>query len=227
MADLEALRASARSNSDEQSTDFISNTELDKWLNQGVRYIHSRLVSRYGDGFIVKGTSGNGGLFSTVSGTQTYSLPTTFKKLVKVEARPSSSTSDNDWRKINRMNIGNNQGESYYPVREGYLPWFGYFTGNAEIHFEPVPASVMSIRLWFVPKLTAMSLTTDTTGLPAEFDEPVAMYAGLRILAKSGEGIFSENYKLWKDEVEDLINCADFRIQESEQMIITDENYPF
>lgn len=223
MATLSDLRDSAREQADEQSTDFVGNPALDRWLNQGARYIHSRLAARYGDGFVTKGTSGNGGEFSTVASTQSYALPGTFKKLVRVEARPSTSTDDNDWLRVNRLNIGNDHGDSYYPVREGYLPWFGYFTSNGYIHFKPVPAQVFSVRLWFVPKYTAMSGSSDTTGLPDEFDEMAAGYASLRILAKSGEGIFQENYKLWKEEVEALIECADFRIQEAEQMVITED----
>lgn len=224
--DLSAIRAAARSKADEQNTDFIPDSELDAFVNQGCRYIHSKIVARDQDYFLTKGTAGNGGAFTTAANTQSYSLPASLMRLAKVECRPTGSVNDNDWRAIQRLNLVNDRPEAYYPRLYADSLFFGYFLGSGQIHFKPVPRSPYDVRLWFVPRFTAVTLPADVPSIPEEYHDLIAEYAAIQCLGKSGEGIFTERQKIMEMELENLLSSIGHRDQASEQMTVTDhEDY--
>lgn len=221
---LSQLRDSARSKSDESETGFVSNTELNRYINQGMNYVYGKIVQRFEDYFIAKGTAGNGGAFDTVSGTMSYSLPTDLIKIIRVEHRPDGSASDNDWRRMDRLNIASDRYDEYYPIREGYVPTFGYFIAGNQIHIKPVPASVYEVRIWFIPRATALSGDSDTPTIPTEYHEFIAEYAALQVLRKSGEGIYKESIELFNNELQNMLETVEIRDVQSEQMNITDDS---
>jgi hypothetical protein len=221
---LSQLRAMARAEADEQSTGFIGDAELDTFINRGFRYVYSKLITQFQDYFIVKGTVGNGGLITVVSGTNEYSLPTTHQKLVRVERRDSNDTNENNWRILERNNIGNDQMNDYYPVREGRDLGFGYFIAGNKIFLRPVPSSGFHLRLWFIPRLTELTATTDEPSIPVEYHELIASYASIMCLKKSGESIWRENMEHFQIDLENLISSSLHRVHSPEQMIVTDDS---
>lgn len=221
---LSDIRDSARSKSDEQTTGFISNTELDRFINQGQNFIYGKIVQRFEDYFIAKGTSLNGGLITTVASQQSYDLPTNLIKVVRVEQRPAGSTDDNQWRKVDRGNIGNDRVDDFYPLREGYVPGFAYFIAGNQLHLRPVPSQIFSLRLWFIPRATALVNPTDTPTLPEEYHELIAEYGAIQNLRKSGESIWKEAMDIFNIELANLLETIEMRDQNSEQMLITDDS---
>lgn len=224
---LSEIRDSSRSKADEKETGFIDNTELDRFINQGVNYVRGKIAQRFEDYFVVPGTLLNGGLFSTVVSQMSYALPATMMKAVRIEQRPAGSTSDNDWRRMDRQNINSDRFDTYYPIREGFVPAFGYNIAGNQIHIKPVPASVYSVRLWFVPRATALVLTTDVPDVPEEYHEMVSEYAAMQILRKSGEGIYKESMDVFNLELQNMLETVEIRDQQSEQMVITDDSDTF
>jgi len=220
--DLQTLRDSARSKADEQNTNFIDNTELDRFLNQAQNYVYGKIAQRFEDYFCVKGTALNGGLFNTVAGTQSYDLPSDLIKVVRVEHRQTGSSDDNDWRRLERSNINNDSVNDYFPVRPGYSPSFGYYLAGAQIHIRPVPQDAYTIRIWYIPRATTMALVTDEPSLPEEYHEMIAEYAAIQCLRKSGEGIWGEAMTLFTTELTNMLETIENRDQNSEQMVITD-----
>lgn len=217
------IRASARAKADEEATGFISNTEINRYLNQGLRLVYGKIAQRFENFFIVPGTTGNLGKFTTVNGTQGYALPTTLMKLVRVEQRNTNSTTDNDWRKMETINIGTDLFDTYYPIREGYLPQFGYFVAGASMYIKPVPTTAFDVRLWFIPFVTDMSADSDIPGVPSPYHELIADYAALQCLRKSGEGLYKEAMDMFNIELTNMLDTIEFRDQQNEQMTITDQ----
>lgn len=221
--DLSELRDSARSKADEQSSGFISNVELDRFLNQGLRIVYGKIVQNFEDFFIVKGTSLNGGLISVTASDNEYSLPTDMLKLVRVERRNTNDSNENNWRKLMRLNIGNDQINDFFPIREGRDQGFGYFIAGDKIYLRPVPSGGFDMRLWFIPKVTAMSATTDTPGVPEEYHELIAEYGAIQCLAKSGEGIWKERMDTFNLELANMFETIQHRVHEPQQMIVSDD----
>lgn len=219
---LGEIRDSARSKADEESTGFISNTEIDRSINQGMNFIYGKIVQRFENYFIVRGTALNGGLITTVVGQQAYSLPSTMQKLLRVEHRPATSIDDNEWRRLENQNINNDAVNDYYPVRPGYAPYFGYFIAGDTINLRPVPKDSFSIRIWFIPRVTQLVDDTDVAGIPSEYHELIAEYAACQCLRKSGEGIFRENFEMFQLELNNMLETIEIRDQQAEQMMITE-----
>lgn len=220
---LSDLRASARSKADEESTGFISNTELNRYLNQGLRLVYGKIAQRFQNYFIVPGTTLNGGKFTTVSGTQEYSLPATLLKLVRVEQRNTNSTTDNDWRKMETANIDTDMFDTYYPIREGYLPQFGYFIAGNKFYIRPVPTTAFDVRLWFIPLVADLSADGDIPGVPSPYHELIADYGALQCLRKSGEALYKPAMDMFNIELTNMLDTIEYRDQQPEQMVITDQ----
>lgn len=213
----------SREKADEEASTFIGVNELKSYINQGLKYIYAKLVTTYEELFTVEGTLANSGLFSLVAEQEGYDLPATLLKLVNVQMRSNGSVSANDYFKLDRLNIANNGIDPFYPVRNNYLQQSGYFVVASKIYFRPVPTNANQIRLWFVPKVIDMDIDTDIPGIPSEYHEILAEYASIQCLRKSGEGIFQEAYKIWQDELQNMLDSAKNKDQQAATMVITDD----
>lgn len=221
--DLNDIRDSARSKSDEQSTGFIPDVELDRFINQGLRLVYGKIVQTFENQFIVKGTAGNGGLITVTSSENEYDLPATMLKLVRVERRNANDSNENNWRKIPRLNIGNDQINDFYPIREGRDQGFGYFDAGLKIYLRPVPDSGFDMRLWFIPRATTLVDDTDVPEVPEEYHELIAEYAATQCLRKSGNDQWNESLSLFTLELNNMLETVTHRVQEPEQIMVTDD----
>jgi hypothetical protein len=222
--DLEELRESARSKADEQASGFITDTELDRFLNQGNRLVYGKIVQTFEEYFLVKGTTGNGGAVAVSANNNEVSLPATLLKLVRVERRNTNDSNENNWRKLPRLNIGNDQLNDYYPVREGRDQGFGYFVTGSGLILRPVPQSGFDLRMWFIPKCTALVDNDDTPDVPEEYHELIAEYGAIQCLAKSGEPIWKERMDTFNLELSNMLETVTHRVQEPQQMVITEDD---
>lgn len=220
---LSQIRDLARSKADEQTTNFIGDSELNNYINQGQRHIFTKIVQRFENYFITKGTALNGGLITTVINQMSYDLPSDLHKFVRVEHRRSGSTDDNEWRKLATLNIASDRLDDYFPLREGYTPGFGYFVAGNQIHIKPVPTQAYEVRIWYVPNCTALSVDTDTPVIPEMYHELISEYAAMQCLRKSGESIWTENKQMFELELSNLLETIEIRDQSPEQMTITDD----
>lgn len=223
--DLADLRASARSKSDEEADGFVNNAALDRFINEGNRFLYNRIVAENEEYFEIEGTSGNGGLISVVSGTHKYSLPTDCQKLCVVEWRTSSSTSENDWQPMTRVERRNRNRFSISSTAPSlYQPWgkFGYYSNKDSIYVVPAPSAAMSMRVWYIPRTESLVDADDEPDSPEEFHELIADFAAMRILGKSGEDIFKELADTFKLQLDTFLSTIGHRDFEAPTMVISD-----
>lgn len=218
------LRTSARVKSDEEATGFVTDSMLNRFLNEGNRFLYNKIVAAYEDYFLVEGTVGNSGLISVSSGTHKYAIPTTMQKLAKVEWRAANDSNEDNFRKVDRINVANDNkyADSFYPTREGYVGRFGYFVAGQFIYIRPTPRDAFDVRLWFVPRAVDMAADADLPSSPEEFHELIADFAALRVLGKSGEGIYKEIRDVFNLQLATFMETVTNRNQEAQQMVITD-----
>lgn len=220
------LQNLARTKADEETDSFINNTELNRYLNQGYKHLYSKIVARYEDYFITEGTALNGGLFDTVAGTYSYDLPEDLFKLVRAEYRRTGGTTNNEWIRMQRLNLGNDQLEEYKPLMDPYIPAFGYTIAGNKIILKPQPDQVFSVRLWYVPLVAELVDDGDIPVIPDMYHELISDYAALQCLRKSGEGIWRESADLFAADVANMLETIEIRDQNPEQMQFLDD-YPY
>jgi len=217
---LSAFRTRVRTKADEGTSDFIADAQLDQSINAACRFVYRRLVQLAEDFFIREGTALNTAKFDTVAGTSGYSLPTDQMKLVKVECRDSGSSDDDAYMPVEKLNLAANDADSYYPQREGYLPYFGYYIAGTKIYFRPVPRQAFTVRLWDIPKFTTLTLDSDVPPFEEDWDELVAELAALDLLGTSGEPIFQERFKMYQEQLGLLNDTASHRDQRAQVMVM-------
>lgn len=217
------IRTMARRKADEEASGFISNAELTDYVNQGMRYVYTKIAQRFENYFVTPGTALNGGLITTTTGVSGYALPSDLMKVVRVEHRHTNSTSDNDWKRLATTNISNDRLDDYFPLREGYTPGFGYFIAGNSLYLKPAPGQAYQVRMWYVPRPVALTLDADTPVVPEEYHDLISEFAAIQMLAKSGEGIWKERSDAFQLELSNMLETIETRDQMSEQMVITDD----
>lgn len=225
---LGTIRTLARQKADEELTTYISNAELDSYINEGYHFAYNAIVERFENYFITKGTALNGGLIITVAGTQMYAFPTDLFKLVRVEMRNSGNTDENAWVPLTEDNIGNDGIRNPYPLSVNYITGnnfssgLSFFVAGNSLGLRPVPAAAFDLRLWYVPYATELALDADVPAIPLPYHRLIAEYGAIQCLAKSGEGLWRERSETFRVQVDAMLQTIGSRTQGAEQMLITE-----
>ena len=150
---LSAVRSQVRAAADMTGSTFRTDAEINTMINASLAELYDHVTESYDDQYASSAS------FTVVSGTATYSLATvaaTFYKLIGLERLVSGTTYETlrrfTWSERNSRPTSSATGERYQ-----------YRVMGGNIHLIPVPAnSTDSIRLWYVPTLTALSADGDT-----------------------------------------------------------------
>jgi hypothetical protein len=81
------LKDRSRQRADMENSEFVTDAELTIYINGSIAELHDLLVASYGSDYFLSSTT-----FSTVAGTESYSLPADFYKLMGVDVQVSGST---------------------------------------------------------------------------------------------------------------------------------------
>jgi len=222
---LSDLRTAARQRADEEATGFISNSELNGYINQGQKHCYAQMVQRFEMYFVIPGTVSNGGQFTTVSGQQLYAMPSGYHKLIRVEMRAASSNDDRDFYRLDKVNIANYDFSARYPYQSQGSFEYGYFLAGNKIGLRPIPQDTSNtIRVWYVPTTTLLADDADIPEIPEMYHELIAEYAAIKCLSKSGEGIYQEKWAEFTLELKNLVDTIETRDQKAESMVFSNDD---
>lgn len=171
---LSTLRTRARTAADMTGSTFVSDAELNAFINSAADELYDLLVSKHQDQYTTSST------FNTASGTEEYSLPADFYKLVGVDLQI-----DSDWRTLDPFNFRERNYErnrSSFTGVDSDLP--RYWLRKDKLHLLPAPSSVLSAKLWYVPTRTQLTLDADTLDGVSGWEEYVVTDAAIRCLIK-------------------------------------------
>lgn len=159
---LTNIRASARLRADQVNSDFRSDAQVDKLINQTWKEVYEHVVMNQPERYLGSTT------ITTVTGTDTYAIPASdfFKaKSVDVDINGRSRTvSMFKWEDRNRYQDG--RGWDF----DSPVAWRLY--GN-NIVFLPRPSGVYSVTLWYHPAPPLMTSGSDTIDGVAGWEEAV------------------------------------------------------
>jgi hypothetical protein len=147
MSTLLQLRDQVRSRADMTNSEFVSDSELDQYINDSYKELYDLLVLKFDDYFIADP------LEFTISTGNTYDLPNDFYKLRGLDRK----NGPNDYYELVPFNFHdrNKTGILFHDVRYRIL--------GLKLHITPIDSASGDYRMWYVPKLAKLVLGTDAT----------------------------------------------------------------
>lgn len=192
-ASLGSIRADAQSRADMVNSTFITTSEWNRFINNAYTELYDLLTSKYGDTYFCQPP-----LQMVLDGTtQLYTLPPDFLKLKGVDLAVALP----DWwvtlqafpfAERNRFALRNYQ--SFYGLSN-----LRYQLIGNQIMFAPIPAAGQTVRIWYIPRITPLSVDTDTIEDISGWDQYVIVSAVIDALGKE-----ESDTTLWEREVADI-----------------------
>lgn len=200
MATLAQLRTNARSRADMPSTTFVTNAELNTWINEGIAIVHDKLVAAYGGDYLESSAS------FTTDGSEYLDLPADFYKLQGIDLSNGGTTYTLLPFTGNERNLYSNQVVSSWPTLPRYK-----FSGADRIRFAPIPSSGLSGTIWYIPKATTLSGDSDTVSFPGGWERYAVVYAAIQMLMKEESDTVALQTLLarWDSELKDMFENRD------------------
>lgn len=198
---LADLRALARERADQVGSSFVADTAtgLDRWINEGISRLHSRLVEAYGAEYYVSSTT-----LSVVAGTSDYNLPSDFFKLLGVDVQIGGS--------FYTLRPYNNAERNAY--RNNPFPWYygsvAYRLVGNKIRILPSTLTA-SVVLEYVPNFTKLTNDSDAVTFPEMWETYVIDWAARKLLSKEESGVrdISADIEKAERELESLKESRD------------------
>jgi hypothetical protein len=168
------LRAEVRQRANMENSLFVTDSELDRYINLSLSELYDILVSKYGQDYFMTSYD-----FSTTAGVDSYALPTDLYKLAGVDMKLDPVR----FIRLKRFEFAERNRVDYaMTLREIDLK---YRLRGEYILFSPIGnMSGRQIRLWYIPKPTLLVNTTDTVEGYNGWEEHAIITAAIKCLGK-------------------------------------------
>ena len=212
------LRTRCRERADMKNSTFVTDSELNFYINQSLAELHDILVQSYGEDYYVKSQE-----FLTVNNQDTYSLATIitdndFYKLRGIDAKLNNA----DWFTLQRFNFNErNRFQNF-----GNWDYLGitnirYRILGSNILFTPTPESPVEVRLWYIPRAVQLATDVDTYEDINGWIEYVIVDCAIKMLNKeeSDVSVLINEKNMLKRRIEEASSNRDANEPESVQDI--------
>lgn len=174
---LAELRVQSRQRSDMESSQFVSDSELNSYINNSIAELHDILGDAYGSEYFVKSTAD----LPIVSGTDAYDLPDDFYELKGVDIKLMNQ----DWVNVQRFNFNERNRYSNFNIWDTTgLTNVRYRIVGDSLKFTPIPDVTAEYRIWYVPVATVLVNDTDELNDFNAYSEYVIVDAAIKMLQK-------------------------------------------
>ena len=210
------LVARVRQRADMESNDFVSDTEVQTYINAGISELHDILIQTYGQDYYCSSAT-----FNTVAGTDSYPINSStsgpnisnFYKLRGMDAKINGS----DYFTLRPFNFNERN------VYQNWGTWsllgltnIRYRMVGDNIVFTPKPDGVTEVKVWFIPTAQQFDSATPATSTTTFADingyaEYVVIDAAIKCLQKeeSDVTILIQQKMMMKRRIEEAANNRD------------------
>lgn len=168
---LSELRTRARTRANMENSEFVSDTELNQFINDSLAELDDLLIASFGNDYRVSSTSPA----NTVAGTTSYALPSAFYKLLGVDVRSSSG---DRWTSLRPFNFNERNRDT-----DDTLQALRYRLSGSNFILSQDPG-VISYRLWYIPVLTPLTVDGSTYTDTQNFAEYAVVDAAIKCMEK-------------------------------------------
>jgi hypothetical protein len=171
---LSALRARVRQRANMEGSQFVTDSELNTYINEAIADLRDKMISKVGDDYFAAETT-----YTLLANQDTYALPSDFYKVLYVEVKGD----DGYFYKMRRFEVSErNFGAS--PINY-YIPDIRYRLRANNIVF--TPQNLMGgrqVRLTYVPIPSELVTDGDTLQGYNGWETYVIVYAARKALVK-------------------------------------------
>lgn len=195
---LATLRSSVRQRADMVNSQFVTDSELDGYINSSAAELYDKIVEAYGEEYYSAAvktpyqftTDGTNEMFALPDGSTTYQLPSSggtapaFYKLLGVEVQVNGSPTG--WATLHPFPFIERNRYSFPGLQSAYglRGRLKYRIHGNYLWLKPLPISGQVIRLWYVPRYMQLVNTTDVLDGFSGWDEYVVIDAAIKCLQK-------------------------------------------
>lgn len=173
---LAQLRTKVRQRADMENSNFITDSEINGYINSAIAELYDLLVASYGEDYYTTSTD-----FTTANGQDAYTLPNDFYKLRGVDLQLSGD----DFTALTRFNWNErNRHKSFSSMSVAGYSNVRYRLRGGSLIISPTPDGARTLRLWYVPVATALSADGDTFDDINQWGEFVVLEGAIRCLQK-------------------------------------------
>jgi len=209
------LRTAAKQRADMENSSFISDTEANGLLNRSIAELYDLIISKYGEDYYVSSST-----TAFTSGTDTYSLPSDFYKVVGVDYVISSTNKI----PMKRFEFFERNNKDYQALT--YDQTYRYRLLGSNILFTPIPNTTASFALWYVPLAQTLSADGDTLQGFNGWEEYVIIDAAIKMRIKE-ETDTTQLQQQKIDMIERLKSMTDNRDAAFPTKVIDTTDYSF
>lgn len=185
---LSDLRVACRQRADMVNSTFISDAELNSYINASYYELYDLLVQKYGNDYYMKEYS-----FQLQGNVSRYDLPDDFFKLLGVDLEISSGP--DGYVSLRPFTLAERNRYSTANVQT----WIGvtnlrYRISGNKLWFTPSPQTGQTIRIWYVPRLsqlvdqTTLTVADPVPAIRAELDLNVASSGAITTTLEAIDG---------------------------------------
>lgn len=178
---LSQLRTQARQRADMENSTFVSDAELNTYINASYAELYDLLVGVFEDYNL---TSGN---IAILANTSAYSLPSDFYKLrgvdLVLDALGNAVT-------LKPFNFQERNSYMFTPTWNVVgLSYLRYHIQGNQMKFVPVPNTNQTVKLWYIPAISRLSQDSDTVDGVNGFEEYIVIDAAMKMRIKEESDI--------------------------------------
>lgn len=180
---LAQIRLMSKQRADMVNSQFVTDSEWNLYINQAAFELYDLLITEYEDYFM------KAPLLLTTDGSEQFTLPTDFYKLLGVDLGLANNTTG--WVTLKKFQFIERNRYVYPQINSTF---FGVFNlqyrlmGNT-LFFIPTPSAGQFLRIWYVPKLTELLQDTDILTGISGWGEYVIVDAAIRAKQKQEDDV--------------------------------------
>lgn len=182
--ELSLIRTAVRQRANMENTQFVTDIELNSYINASYGELYDILLSRFEDYFMkLDPTSGQPPTFTLAGGVNFWALPSDLYKLRGLDVQVSPP---NDWNTVYRYNFSERNSRSRTVNRIQYGLRVNYYRVlNQQIQILPEDQADGTYRIWYIPRITKLvSDADDTSPTILDWEEYIVVDASIKCMVK-------------------------------------------
>lgn len=191
------IRALARFWLNEASEGFFRDSDLNVLINVSNQKLNTLVAALKEDYFTTSVT------FPTVSGTKSYTLPTDFRALRRIEHYNASDPGD--IQKISKWHFPNSELGDDWPFTASGRPT-QYIIRGTQLDLYPIPDAVYTLRLYYDQRKANLTGDAEIPSSPLDFHDMIALDVAVLARQKNQEDA-SDLRVLYNERRDELITA--------------------